>query len=314
MTRFNLDKANFNNALTYLSADSSKTPPVNIKRLGATLAHATETGEESWSLFNGGTDTPIISRFYRIAVLDNKMLSPDTSQKLSKIFFGASNDQPINSGTDRSLDVSLLKATTSTEFDEESGIYKTWVDLEIRNNGGNFFAEYKTEFTLPDGCFIKDYYLYVGQERKQGLLTDKRAALITYNNIIRTPRDPGLLCYKSDNTIELRVYPFDSHQIRKTGFLIWHSQSEVIIIDGQEISLTAVKSIAAPIDMPGISFVPAACKSSLPPLLRTPKYYFIIDASSNSPYEEHLKKVSAYISSCQLTKQKFTRPPTRYAT
>ena len=314
---FYMDKANLNRAMTYLSvdlsADAGGMPGVDLGRLETTLRHMNnlqEAGLNGWGfdrwqgLFNNGANTPIISRYYQFVALDNKVLSPDTAGKMRQIFFGISNLQPLNSDPNLSSDMRLLSADTRSVFDEKSGIYKTWIDLEIRNESERSLAEYRTEFSLPDGCFIGDYYLDVGSERKEGILADKRAALITYLNIIRTPKDPGILYYKSDDAVALRVYPFSHYEVRRTGFLVWHSQDEIITIDDWEISLAAPKSLAEPLDMPGISFIPAAWKNDLPTLEREARYYFVLDASAGSPYEEHLKKAEAFINAADIKNPK----------
>ncbi|MCL2047930.1 MAG: MSEP-CTERM sorting domain-containing protein [Defluviitaleaceae bacterium] len=296
---FYIDKVNFNNAMRYLSAEAGEMPAVSISRLSRAMSHMdaaldTRSRRAPITLF-GDDNIPIISAYYQNTVFENKLLAPDTMQKMSVIFFGVDNEQPINAETNRTLYVDLVNASTRAEYDSELGIYKTWVDLEITNNSGRRLAEYKTQFTLPDGCFIKDYYLYVGNERKQGILTDKRAALIVYNNILRTPKDPGIIYYTADNQIELRVYPFSAGETRKTGFWVWHSQSERLSIDGVEIELRADMAITEPISLSGVSFVPASYKEQLPALERSPRYYFVIDASENSPYNEHIYKINDYL-------------------
>lgn len=301
---FSLDKINFQRALTYLTAESQEMPAVSIKRLNTALNQidgATETGRTNLGLLTGGSNIPIITKIYQIIALDDKMLSPETSQRLSQIFGITDSDLLSDTFNNPVQNGSLLNAKTSTEFDETLGVSKTWVDLEIKNGSESALAEYRTDFLLPDGCFIKDYYLNIGGERKQGLLADKRAALITYTNIIRTPKDPGIIYYKSDNIIELRVYPFEANQVRQTGFWVWHSQNETITIDGKKIELAAAKPLTEPLVMQGISFIPAAYKSSLPSRGRIPKYYFVIDASKNSPYREHLRKVNEYINNSQIS-------------
>jgi len=303
---FYIDKVNFNNAMSYLSADSMKMPAVSISRLNRAMAfmgNSLNTRRNAFDSFSG-KHIPIISTYYQNVVLENKLLAPDTMQRMSVIFSGADNDQPINAESNRSLNVDLINASTTAEYDRELGIYKTWVDLEIRNNSDQRLAEYKTDFILPDGCFIKDYYLHVGNERRQGILTDKRAALIIYNNILRTPKDPGIIYYKGDNQIELRVYPFSAGEVRKTGFLVWHSQAEVINIDGRPINLYADVSISEPINIPGVSFIPASYKKNLTALQRSPKYYFVIDASENSLYNEHILKINDYLERTKIDKAK----------
>ena len=301
---FSIDRVNFKKALTYLSADSWDMPTVDINRFQRTLSSINDnliSRQVNQVFFRlGAGSTPIISKLYQTIALEDKTLSPDTIRRLGQIFFGISDQQQIGVTANQMQNINLVKADTNTEYDENLGIYKTWVDLEILNDSNRPLSEYRTEFPLPDGCFIKDYYLYIGNERKQGILADKRAALITYENIIRTPKDPGIIYYKSDNVIELRVYPFGEFEVRKTGFLVWHSQNEVISIDDWQIYLTAENSIAEPIEMQGISFIPADYKKSLPVNERIPKYYFVIDASENSPYEEHLKKATGYIHNANI--------------
>ena len=301
---FSIDRSNFQKALTYLSDASWDMQTVNITRLNRTLKYiegVLRARQIDIGLFiYGAGNTPIISKFYQVVALDDKILSSETTRRLSQIFLGISEQRPIRSANGQFDNMSLIKADTSTEYDEELGIYKTWIDLEIKNENNMPLSEYRTEFPLPVGCFIKDYYLYVGNERKQGILADKRAALIIYENIIRTPKDPGIIYYKSDNVIELRVYPFAPSEVRRTGFLVWHSQSEVISIDDWQIYLTAEKSVAEPIDMQGISFIPAALKESLPVSERIQKNYFILDVSENSPYAEHLIKVNQYINKANI--------------
>ena len=304
---FSIDNLNFEKALTYLSADKWDMPEVNITRLSRAIRHINsvintrQAIQASQDIFGGGTNIPIISKFYQVVALGDRILSPETSRRLSQIFFVSNRDQASSFEDNRSQDVNLVDVVTSSEFDDKAGMYKTWIDLDVRNDGNGQFAEYRTEFLLPAGCFINDYYLYVGNERRQGILADKRAALITYNSIIRTKKDPGIIYYKSDDTIELRVFPFSAGEIRKTGFLVWHSQNETITIDGREIYLIAENSVTEPIEMQGISFIPAALKKSLSIRERTPKYYFVIDASKNSPYDEHLKKISGYVDYHKIT-------------
>ncbi|TYQ16989.1 UNVERIFIED_CONTAM: putative secreted protein with MSEP-CTERM motif [Acetivibrio alkalicellulosi] len=295
---FALDKTNLQNALTYIEASSNEMPSVNINRLERPIKHMEGSLFTSRNdhLFYDGDSIPIISKFYQTIALDDKIMSNETVQKLSKIFFAMDveeNDNFFNIPQNQNVD--LVNVSTSTEFNEDIGVYETWIDLEIKNNSNIRLSEYKTEFILPDGCFIQDYYLYVGKEKKYGILSDKRAALITYLNIIRTPKDPGIIYYKSDDVIELRVYPFAIDEVRKTGFQVLHSQNDVLNIDGIEIILSAENSIDEPINMQGVSFIPASYKNKLSPIQRTQKYYFLIDASENSPYMEHIRKVKEYM-------------------
>jgi hypothetical protein len=266
-------------------------PDVGVNRLNRPLRHiAAETNTRGSTVFFYRSGwIPIISDVYRAYVFDGKVVSAETGDTLSKIFFGKTNAQSNNVAMTQTESVSLANASAETAFNSDTGAYQTWVNLEIRNDGVDF-SEYQTEFSLPDGCFVTDYYLYVGTEKKAGLLADKRAALITYESVIRTPRDPGILYYKRDGLLTLRVYPFAAGETRRTGFLVTHSQDETLYIDGSEIALAAENPITAPF----YGLLPASYKTGLPPLARTPKYYFVLDGSTGSPYAEHLRKVHDY--------------------
>ena len=299
---FAISGANYNRSLSYLNGDAEELPWISRTRLEGTLDHIDKVqrapleNQDIW--LGSGLHTPLLSQYYHLIALNDKMPSPDTVERLRQVFFGTDTSNLRLSWDDAAQLRDVVKAaniSTRTEFDESLGVYKTWIDLEVKNQGQLRFSEYRTEFTLPDGCFVTDYYLNVNGERKQGILADKRAALTTYESIIRTPRDPGILYYTGDSTLTLRVYPFAAYELRETGFLVWHSQSESITIDGIEVALTVSGGAEQPIELPGVTFIPAAAKDKLPTMTRTPAYYFVIDASENSPCEQHLSKMADYI-------------------
>jgi hypothetical protein len=65
--------------------------------------------------------------------------------------------------------------------------------------------------------------------------------------------------------------------------------------------LTAETAINTPITMEGVSFIPAEAKKELPAYERLPRYYFVLDASANSPYDEHRQKVPDYMQKHTIT-------------
>lgn len=315
---FYLDKVNFTNALTYLNGQleqnldqnlnqnleqqPTQNPDVNLRRLQTSLRHisAVSVIRETGGPFINGGAIPLVTKIYQAVAMEDKTISPDTAEKMAKTFLRSNAPVPVNFRVPPTQNVKLEYAAAHTEFDGQNGVYKTWVDLEIINNSGQSLAEYQTTFSLPEGCFIKDYYLYVDGQKKAGLLADKRAALTAYNTIIRTPKDPGIIYYKSGDFLELRVYPFAPGELRKTGFLVLHSQEETLRIDGLDIPLTAESPRLEPLDMPGISFVPADYKSSLSPVDRQAKYCFLLDSGQNSAYEEQVRKAQEFIRKHQI--------------
>ena len=298
-TNFYIDRLNFDNALMYVSGAVGNQPEINIKRIEKAVNYNgnTRINMSNFDLFGNGENIPVISRLYGGIVLDNKIISPDTNERLSLMFLNTKKPKP---NTPQSTDVKLSGVYTETEYDEKSGAYKTWVHMTAKNNSGNAFMEYRTNFNLPDGCVIKDYYLYVNGNKKFGILSDKRAALTVYESIITTPRDPGIIYYEGDNLISLRVYPFSGSEERKTGFLVMHSQNEVLKIDGTDIELKAEKPIAEPITLDNFHFIPERYKESLQSASRTPKYYFMIDSGKYSPVLAQVEKANNYIAKNQI--------------
>ena len=300
---FHAERINYANAMSYITGvGAAKSPRVDLGGLNRTIANIENMSGNygfRFSLLSNNANTPIISRLYKIAVLDDKRPSPETVDRLKALFSNEPADtraiiKPLEVAAAGSKDVKIVGADTRGEYDAEAGAYQTWVDLELKYEGSGQLGEFITEFKLPDGCFVSDYYLYVGNERKQGILADKRAALTIYERIVRASKDPGIIYYKNDDTIELRVFPFNAHEVRRTGFRVLHSQNETISLNGTDVRLEAEKNIAEPVDMSGFSFIPAAAKKSLPACERQPKYYFVIDAGIDSPYSEHVRKIADY--------------------
>ncbi len=300
------DKLNYQNAQAYMYPTGTEQREVDLIRLARTLDEMETSYYERLS-FDPWADmgllgTPLFSPAYHEIVPDGKALSGKSLNRMRSIFFD--ERQWEQNGWSTSLadsdsfqpgdpEVLLQKASTRTEFDEQAGVYKTWVDLEIKNSGENR-AEYAVRFHLPDGCFIKDYYLYVGDEQKFGMLTDERSALITYESVTRAAQDPGVLRYTDSSTLELRVFPFEKYETRKTGFYVMHAQPETLEINGQKIVLDAPMATPEPLEMDGATFIPAAYKQELTAASRPAEYYFVVDASFHSPVREHLLKIKDY--------------------
>ena len=297
---FSIDRANFANAMAYVNPGRSSQREVDFSRLNrsltqieASMISAQERG--GLTLMPGGT--PIISTAYRFIALDNLFFTEDTLLKLRKIFTpetAVSVSETMWTEPEPNRNFSTKLSISGNGYDPGSGAYKAWVDFEITQLNSIWLEEYRTKFTLPDGCFITDYYLYVGNEKKRGIITDKRAAQVAYESIIRTPKDPGIVYYDNDDTIALRVYPFSGLETRKTGFQIMYSQNETLEIEGQVVDLTAENPISAPILMDGVQFVPMGYKKTLPVMERQPLYYFLLDAGDAHLYQKHIDAARLY--------------------
>ncbi len=300
------DKDNFEAAVRYLDHNSVEvSQTIDLTRLHRTLKNV----KGSYDLTRGITgyapgNTPIISAFYTNFVLDGKVISQHNILALENLFFDAGHSL-IDAGLANSNMVNnrvrLAAVKSKTKFAEETGVYRSWVDLTLENPTGEGNGEYVTTFKLPEGAYISDYYLDVSGDRKEGILTDRRAAMFIYRKIVNTRRDPGLLYYTGRNTLELRVFPFSEHEVRQTGFEILHNHPLNINLDNNIISLggdmaqneTAVE---------GAVLLSPLQKAGLKRVERTPEYHFVIDCSKNSDIAWHIEQIEEYAKANKITR------------
>jgi uncharacterized membrane protein len=292
------DKENLKLATQYLEPkDFNNNDAVNLNRLKRTLNNIKGGSQVTRGMFSfSGNNTPIISKLYNQLILDEKVLSFGNVLALENLFFDAGHDlktEKLSNPDIVSNHVSLLDAISETKFDEKIGVYRTWVNLKLENASFEDNGEFITTFKLPEGAYISDYYLDVFGIRKPGLLTDRRAALFIYSKIVNTRRDPGLLHYVGENTIELRVFPFAANEVRETGFEVIHSQKFDLDLGFKTISLGGDNE-QKEIKVSGAVLLPATQKTSLKPVVRKPKYHFVIDNSKNSDVPWHISQVLAY--------------------
>lgn len=291
------DRGNFTNAVQYLGkGEVVNNRPVNLRRLKRTLNNIKGSAQLPGNRigFMEG-DTPIISAFYNYFVLGGKVISQENVLVLENLFFDAGNnlvDSQLSDPSVVSNDVRLIDAVSNTKYDEKNGVYRSWVDLTLKNTGAAN-GEYITSFKLPEGAYISDYYLDVAGERKEGILTDRRAALFIYRKIVNARRDPGLLHYIGKDTLELRVFPFGINETRQTGFEILHQQQFDFLIDGKSIPLGGEKE-PKEVAAEGAVLLSPAQKAKLPSVKREPKYYFVIDCSENSNIQWLVEQAEDY--------------------
>lgn len=292
------DKENLNLATQYLEQSVfNNTETVNLTRLKRSLNNIKGSLQVRRGLLDfSNNNIPIISKLYTSLILDKKTLSPDNILALENLFFDAGHNLNANNLSNSDIvsnNVSLLDATSETKFDEKTGVYRTWVNLKLKNASYEDNGEYITTFKLPAGAYISDYYLDVLGARKEGLLTDRRAALFIYSKIVNTRRDPGLLHYIGKNTLELRIFPFAVNEVRETGFEIIHSQKFDLTLGSKTIALGGDNE-QKEIRVSGAILLPSSQKASLKSVEREPKYHFVIDNSKNSDVPWHISQVLAY--------------------
>ncbi len=240
-------------------------------------------------------NVPLLSSFYKNYVLQNQLLSTDNILRLRKLFFDenyAYQQNVRNTQEAPTGEVKLSKFFVDTAYDENIQAYRSWVHLELQNEG-EWMQEYQTRFDLPEGVFVSDYYLHVEDEKKMGLLTDQRAAVFIYNSIVRKRLDPGLLQYVGDKTLELRVFPFQGKELRKTGFELIHKQSFDLTLDRKSLRVKGDDSFET-LELPGLVLLSPESIKKLPSLEREPLYHFIIDCSEKTDVEALKKEVEDY--------------------
>ncbi len=277
------DKNTLEETLDYLyTPDYIKTYDINKESLEKTLNVLKQHKDR-----NGATlfvsQIPYISTYFNWLVLDNLTLSDAKINNIEKVFFGESSFN-LRSENIRNENVEITNSTVESVFDENKRAWRSWINLEITNKSGNSWAvEYATTIELPVGCWISDYYLYVGDKKELGILAEKKSAMWVFSQIRNENRDPGILYYLTGNKVAFRVFPFAKNEVRKTGIELIHKEPVNISIDGIELQLgESGKQEAEIIESSELVYIPASEKSSLKRTQRQPYFHFLMDVSERN--------------------------------
>ncbi len=285
---FLYEKKVLNEALEYLyQPDFSKSYDIEKEPIRKVLNEIKTYTKPSSNSFLEKDFTPYLSTYFNWLVMDNMTLSDTKIKQLETVFYGESNINNLNFNRNRneaSGAVKISKTNTHTTFDASQNAWRTWVDLDITNQSEFRNQEFATTLELPEGCWISDYYLYVGDKKEMGILAEKKAAMWVFNQIQNTNRDPGILHYLTGNQVKFRIFPFSENEIRKTGIEFLHKEPIKIDLDGNKISLgdatQQTPTITNNTALNGaISYISAKEKATLPIVQRTPYYHFIVDIS-----------------------------------
>ncbi|MDL2256746.1 MSEP-CTERM sorting domain-containing protein, partial [Bacteroidales bacterium OttesenSCG-928-I14] len=279
-TNYLEDKKVLNKTLEYLyTPDYSKQYSIDKKSLQKTLAVIKRHKDNnSGGIF--GSQQPYLSSYFNWIVLNNLTLSNNKIDYINQVFFGETPDEPWYDDI-RNEDVDITDISTSSIYDNKQKLWKSRVDLEISNNRTNsWFAEYATTIDLPEGCWISDYYLYVGDRKEYGILAEKRSAMWVFSNIRNENRDPGILYYLTGNKVAFRVFPFANKEVRKTGIEFLHKEPVSLNIDNYIVELGNIEETSYEnIENENIAFVSSQEKQTLKPVKRKPSFHFLVDAS-----------------------------------
>lgn len=307
LTSYIGDRQNLENAASYLETGTAPSnEPVDLARLERTLASSGGTFEISRDIFaefSTTNNTPLISAAYSALVLDNKVMREGDIGRMRQLFFDENRESldgwvsdglTVNGG--QPTDVRLADIRTETAYDAEAGAQRTWVHLTLEKASDSWGDEYVTLFSLPEGAFVSDYYLFVGPTQKFGILADERAAMSVYEDIVRVEQDPGVLHYVDDGRLELRVFPFSQGQRRMTGFEIIHTQPFSLTLDGQTVDISAANT-PDEVKFHGGTLISAYMKRTLPPAqTRGQTYWFVVDSSAHSSIGYQLSLIEDYAS------------------
>lgn len=295
------DRAVLNEALAYIyKPDFSAKTELDTKSLHNTLGiikkHKEKNNNDLW-----GGGTPYLASYYNWLVLDNLTLSTAKTEQIEQIFF---NIKPVETRTgnvqDTRDDVLISDIKSTSRFDASQNAWISWIDLNLADQGRETWqSEYQTILNLPDGCWISDYYLYVGDKKEMGILAEKKSALWVFNQIKNTRRDPGILHYLSGNQVAFRVFPFASKEVRKTGIQLIHKEPFLLKIDDKEIMLGDDRhAVQGKTENDDMVYLSTAAKKALPFVNRKPYYHFLVDisASQYNKKTQHIKNIDQLLS------------------
>ncbi len=282
---------------------------LNLARLNRSTKNITSK-RTSRSFFDDNNifrGTPIITSWYNFIVAKDLNISNESIENIKKLYLNKDTNYSIaqtqvEEVSFKSVGFSFYDINSETIYDKKSKEFRSKIDLKIKSNGP---AEYITNFHIPEGSYISNYYLYVANEKKYGSLTDKRISNSMYNSIVRKSLDPGIINYISQNTLELKIFPFRMDEIRESGFEIVHKEPIKITIDEHEINLSnSTFSSEGIVENENGLFIPSYEKNKLQKIEREPKYNFIVDMSLNSDVDKHVENLKAFIKNNDVKEEK----------
>lgn len=321
VTSYSLDRHHLHKALDYVYTPNYAEPNPSIKTasieriLHQVAGNKSRRGRSNDQPFMTNRQ-PYLSSFYSSMVLDNQTLSDDKIQLLEKIFLGKREIANTNiSQMPSSAEVEIDSIRTESTYHAAENYWTTWVHLDIKNQSIRQ-REFVTELELPDGCWISDYYLDVFGKRKKGLLSEKKSAMWVYRQIVSvTRRDPGILFYEKNSTVNFRVFPFAANETRQTGIEFIHQEPMDLTIDNQVVTLGDPTKMTPPATVTyaldkQVAYIPASVKADLQKVKRQPYFHFIVEASVNAVHQadENINSVEKVLQSGLLSPQnaKFT--------
>jgi len=113
-------------------------------------------------------------------------------------------------------DCSIEKATIRVSphgLYTEVGMFLTFESPDIIPPGDSF--EIVMSFPLPEGAFMVDSWLWVGEDIIRAEILDRWTASAIYEGIVQRRQDPSILSKMADGRYQLRIYPVLANENRK---------------------------------------------------------------------------------------------------
>lgn len=293
------DKSVLNETLSYLySADYSKQYDIDKVSLQKTLNVIKGHKDSRGGMFGNGS--PYLSSYFNWLVMDNLTLSDSKINTIEKIFFDKTSFE-LRPENFRNDNVQISNISTNSSYDTTQNAWKSWVDLEIINKSENaWLSEYSTTIDLPEGCWISDYYLYVGDVKEPGILAEKKSAMWIFSQIRNRNRDPGILYYLTGNKVAFRVFPFAKNEVRTTGIEFLHKEPLRLNIDDNIVDLgNKEETIYENIETENVVYVSSQNKQKLSTVKRKPYFHFLVDASKKSNSADFTQRIERAIEANQ---------------
>src|SRR5690606_29020487 len=135
------DKEILNDTLSFLySPDYSKEYNIDTTSVRKTINVIAAQKDKNGS-FLMGSSLPYLSAYYNWIVLDNLTLSDAKINYIENVFFDKQTENFSNSSLNNE-DVEITKIESKSTYDASQKAWKSWIDLEIKNNTNFSTKEY----------------------------------------------------------------------------------------------------------------------------------------------------------------------------
>lgn len=228
------DRRTLDQALDYTFAPDYRkdtTFPGDLDRLQSSLQHLRD--------MKHGIFLPFLSPLYNTVVFHGLVLPDAKIDYLQKAFFGeevsarkigmmmSSNSRWAYDSSDawrgqQPPTTALLKDVKVTSRKDDKGFTTSRLTVVMESSGLDQQEEFLTTIEMPEGVYVSDFGLYIGDELVPARIVEKKTAMWVFEKIASFRRDPGLLIYKSRTEIEMRVFPISSGMTRRAEIELIH--------------------------------------------------------------------------------------------